>query len=82
MIVVGVEASSKEKTGRGDAVTEKIEKDPAARIQRSALKKKTQLHLGALKMIIPHSKSNRYIHHGRKAKEPEYTTFRPHGFIR
>ena len=52
------------KIGRGDAVTtEKIEKDPAARIQRSALKKRTQLHPGTLKMIIPHSNSNKYIHH-------------------
>ena len=49
-----------EKTCRGDAVTEKIERDPAARIRRPALKKKTQLHRGALKMIFPHSKSNEF----------------------
>ena len=47
-----------EKTGRRDAVTEKIERDSTARIQRPALKKKTHLHRGALKMII--SKSNEF----------------------
>ena len=49
-----------EKTGRGDAETEKSERDPAARILRTALKKKTQLHRGALKMINPHSKPNEF----------------------
>ena len=40
-------------------MTEKIEEDPAARIQRPALKKKTQLHRGALKMIIQSQTSSR-----------------------
>ena len=38
-----------EKTGRVDAVTEKNEKEPTARIQEiGANKKKRQLHRGAL----------------------------------
>ena len=76
-----------EKTGGGDAVTEKIEKDPAARIQRSALKKKTQLHTCALKMIIQSKTSSRqkiyckFIQESNR-KRTKYVTFRPHGFIR
>ena len=76
-----------EKTGRGDVVTEKIEEDPAARIQRSALKKKTQLHRGALKMIIQSETSSRqkiyctFIQESNR-KRKKHVTFRPQGFIR
>ena len=76
-----------EKTARGDVVTEKIEEDPAARIQRPALKKKTQLHPGALKMIIQSQTSSRQKMYCRfiqesNRKRTKDVTFRPQGFIR
>ena len=75
-----------EKTARGDVVTEKIEEDPAARIQRPALKKKTQLHRGALKMIIQSQSSSSqkicmFIQESNR-KRTKDVTFRPQGFIR
>ena len=76
-----------EKTDRGDVVTEKIEEDPAARIQRPALKKKTQLHRGALNMIIQSQTSSRqkiyctFIQESNR-KRTKDATFRPQGLIR
>ena len=68
-------------------MTEKIEEDPAARIQRPALKKKTQLHRGALKMIIQSQTSSqqkiycKFIQESNR-KRTKDATFHPQGFIR